>query len=173
MKRTGQTTAVRVQSFPHGSLRISGRPLMPRTLADKTEMNLVIENLRLRDLVAIVRQNQGFYNEFVQFLSAHGYTGVHAFVREKEDSKAVHLLETYLTSHSRATLHDGLGRPYSDTIAKWYFLAWILRDAPAQRLGPLLRSVKRTQRCLPRPAQAPLGSRRKADGHLRCRPGGT
>lgn len=51
-------------------------------------------------------------------------------------------METYLTSQSTAKLFDGLGRPYSDTIAKWYFLAWILRDAPAQRLGPLLRSVE-------------------------------
>ena len=41
----------------------------------------------------------------------------------------------------RSKLYDGLGRPYSDTVAKWYFLAWVLRDAPAQRLGPLLRTI--------------------------------
>ncbi len=105
-------------------------------------MTFVLENLRLRDLVAIVRQNQAFYDEFVRFLSAHGYPDVHAFVREKKDSEAVRVLEAYLTSQSAAKLYDGLGRPYSDTVAKWYFLAWVLRDAPAQRLGPLLRSVE-------------------------------
>lgn len=105
-------------------------------------MTFVLENLRLRDLVAIVRQNQAFYDEFVRFLSAHGYPDVHAFVQEKKDSEAVRVLEAYLTSQSAAKLYDGLGRPYSDTIAKWYFLAWVLRDAPAQRLGPLLRSVE-------------------------------
>jgi len=105
-------------------------------------MTFVLENLRLWDLVAIVRQNQAFYEEFVQFLSAHGYANVRAFVRETTDSKAVRVLEAYLTSQSKAKLHDGLGRPYSDTVAKWYFLAWILRDAPAQRLGPLLHSVE-------------------------------
>lgn len=105
-------------------------------------MTFVLENLRLRDLVAIVRQNQAFYEEFVRFLSAHGYPDVHGFVRERKDSEALRVLEAYLTSQSAAKLRDGLGRPYSDTIAKWYFLAWVLRDAPAQRLGPLLRSVE-------------------------------
>lgn len=104
-------------------------------------MTFVLENLRLRDLVAIVRQNQAFHKEFVRFLATQGYPDVHAFVREANDAKAVRVLETYLTSQSTAKLFDGLGRPYSDTIAKWYFLAWILRDAPAQRLGPLLRSM--------------------------------
>jgi len=107
-------------------------------------MTFVLENLRLRDLVAIVRQNQAFYEEFVRFLSTHGYADVHAFVRERKDSEAVRVLEAYLTSNSTAKLYDGLGRPYSDTVAKWYFLAWVLRDAPAQRLGPLLRSVEGT-----------------------------
>lgn len=104
-------------------------------------MTFVLENLRLRDLVAIVRQNQAFHDEFVRFLAAHGYRDVHAFVKETNDAKAVRVLETYLATQSKAQLFDGLGRPYSHTIAKWYFLAWILRDAPAQRLGPLLRSV--------------------------------
>jgi hypothetical protein len=105
-------------------------------------MTFVLENLRLRDLVAIVHQNQEFYEEFVRFLAIHGYDDVHAFVHEQNDTRAVRVLEAYLTTHSTAKLHDGLGRPYSDTVAKWYFLAWVLRDAPAQRLGPLLHSVE-------------------------------
>jgi hypothetical protein len=109
-----------------------------------SSMTFVLENLRLRDLVAIVHQNQEFYEEFVRFLSIYGYGDVHAFVREKNDTKAMRVLEVYLRSQSKAKLHDGLGRPYSDTIAKWYFLAWVLRDAPAQRLSPLLHSVEGT-----------------------------
>ena len=102
----------------------------------------VIENLRLRDLVAIVKQNQGFHTEFLEFLNRKGYRDIHAFVREKKDVRAVSVLEEYLMGTSTAKLYDGLGRPYPDTIAKWYFLAWILRDAPAQRLAPLLRTVQ-------------------------------
>ncbi len=104
-------------------------------------MTFILENLRLRDLVAIVRQNQAFHDEFVQFIATHGYKDVHAFVHEKKDSEAVRVLEAYLASHTKSKLYDGLGRPYADTLAKWYFLAWMLRDAPAQRLGPLLSSV--------------------------------
>ena len=99
-------------------------------------MTFVLENLRLRDLVAIVRQNQAFYDEFVRFLAAQKYPDVHAFVQEKRDARAVQVLESYLTSQSTAKLLDGLGRPYSDTIAKWYFLAWILRDAPGSKTRP-------------------------------------
>jgi hypothetical protein len=105
-------------------------------------MGYVIENLRLKELIAIVRMNQAFYNEFVAFLDSNGYPTVHAFIDEKNNSKALSLLEEYLKSTITADLYDGMGRPYSKNIAKWYFLAWVLRDAPAQRLGPILSSIK-------------------------------
>ena len=47
----------------------------------------------------------------------------------------------YLNRHSEVKLYDGLLRPYSNSTAKWYFLAWLLRDAASQRLQPLLRGV--------------------------------
>jgi hypothetical protein len=104
-------------------------------------MTFVLENLRLKDLVAIVRQNQGFYTEFMAFLKAEGYADAHQFVKESNDKRALEVLDRYLALSSKAELYDGLGRPYKPTIAKWYFLAWILRDAPAQRLAPLLQSI--------------------------------
>ena len=105
-------------------------------------MEFVIDNLRLKDLVAIVRQNQQFYEEFVSFLSKNNYPNVHAFINESDPAKAKSVLEQYLQKQSKEKLYDGLGRPYADNKAKWYFLAWMLRDAPAQRLEPLLRSIK-------------------------------
>lgn len=105
-------------------------------------MAFVIKNLRLRDLVVIVRQNQAFYTEFIMFLNKKGYKNIHGFIHEKNNAKAVRVLTKYLAFHNKAKLYDGIGRPYSGTIAKWYFLAWILRDAPAQRLAPLLSTVK-------------------------------
>jgi hypothetical protein len=104
-------------------------------------MTFVLENLRLRDLVAIVRQNQAFYTEFVAFLKGEGYKDIHSFMNERTNKRALQVLDKYLASTSEARLYDGLGRPYKDTLAKWYFLAWILRDAPAQRLAPLLQSI--------------------------------
>jgi len=104
-------------------------------------MAFIIENLRLQELVAIVKQNQKFYEDFCCFLNEHDYADVHAFVKERSGAKAKRVICGYLERQSGAQLLDGLARPYTDSTAKWYFLAWILRDAPAQRLQPLLASI--------------------------------
>ena len=105
-------------------------------------MSFVIENLRLRELVAIVRQNQKFYDDFCVYLKQHGYQDVHDFINEPSDAKATKVIKNYFVRQSEVQLLDGLARPYKDSTARWYFLAWILRDAPAQRLQPLLASVE-------------------------------
>lgn len=104
-------------------------------------MGFVIENLRLQELVAVVKQNQKFYDDFCSFLRGHGYPDVHAFVKERSAEKAKRTISDYLERQSEVHLLDGLARPYKDSTAKWYFLAWILRDAPAQRLQPLLSGI--------------------------------
>jgi hypothetical protein len=101
----------------------------------------VVDNLRLQELATIVEQNKPFYDAFLSFLSRHGYSDVSSFIHEENSDKARSVIESYLTNPSGAILYDGLGRPYTNGKAKWYFLAWILRDAPAQRLEPLLRSI--------------------------------
>lgn len=101
----------------------------------------VVDNLRLKELSAIVDQNKPFYDAFVSFLQSFGYADVAAFIHDKNPDAARSAIESYLTNPAGATLYDGLGRPYTNGKAKWYFLAWILRDAPAQRLEPLLRSI--------------------------------
>jgi hypothetical protein len=105
-------------------------------------MDLVIDNLRLAELIAIVRQNELFFDAFVQFLVQHGYADIHSFINEPDEKKAVAVIEAYLRHAEEANLYDGIGRPYASDVAKWYFLAWTMRDAPAQRLGPLLRNVE-------------------------------
>ncbi len=102
----------------------------------------VVDNLRLQELAAIVEQNKPFYDAFVRFLQEQGYDDVAAFIHEENAAKAHAVIEFYLSHPAGATLYDGLGRPYTNGKAKWYFLAWMLRDAPAQRLEPLLRSVE-------------------------------
>lgn len=101
----------------------------------------VVDNLRLQELAAIVEQNKPFYDAFLIFLQQFGYTDVASFIQEEDSQKARAAIECYLANPAGATLYDGLGRPYTNGKAKWYFLAWILRDAPAQRLEPLLRSI--------------------------------
>jgi hypothetical protein len=94
------------------------------------------------ELVAIVRQNQKFYDDFCAYLKDRGFSDVHHFISEPSDSKATRVIKDYLARQSEVQLLDGLARPYKDSTARWYFLAWILRDAPAQRLQPLLASVE-------------------------------
>lgn len=41
-------------------------------------------------------------------------------------------------------LFDGIGRSYSHQKACYYFFSWIIRDAPQQRLGPLIQRITKT-----------------------------
>lgn len=101
----------------------------------------VIDNLRLQELVIIVEKNKPFYDAFLKFLRQFGYADVAAFIHDEDAQAARCAIEIYLANPAGAVLYDGMGRPYANGKAKWYFLAWILRDAPAQRLEPLLRSI--------------------------------
>ncbi len=75
-------------------------------------MAFIIENLRLQELVAIVKQNQKFYEDFCCFLNEQGYADVHAFVKERSGAKAKRVICGYLERQSGAQLLDGLARPY-------------------------------------------------------------
>ena len=104
-------------------------------------MDFVLYNLRLKELVAIVQENKQFFDDFVIFLNEVGYSSVLDFIQEPSDQKATSIIGRYLSRKSNVKLYDGLLRPYSNSKAKWYFLAWLLRDAATQRLQPLLSSV--------------------------------
>ena len=104
-------------------------------------MGFILANLRLAELVAIVNINKAFYDDFVTYLRSNGYQTPQDFVNETSDAKAIQVITGFLGRASDAELLNGVGRPYANSQARWYFLAWILRDAPAQRLGPLLGSV--------------------------------
>jgi hypothetical protein len=91
--------------------------------------------------LAIVKTNKAFYDEFVQHLHENGYPSIAAFIAEQSDSKAVGVITSYLKRPAAAPLYGGLGRPYATAKARWYLLAWILRDAPVQRLEPFLNDI--------------------------------
>lgn len=105
-------------------------------------MNYIIENLRLKELILIVNQNKKFYEEFLAFLKTRGYKNIREFINEPSDDKATKLITECLNHSFDSKLFDGVGKPYESKKANWYFLAWLLRDAPAQRLAPLLSAVE-------------------------------
>jgi hypothetical protein len=104
-------------------------------------MDFVLHNLRLKELVAIVQENRHFYEDFVSFLQEQGFDSVSSFVHEPSDVRAAQTISQYLTRPGEAILYDGLLRPYPNGKAKWFFMAWLFRDAATQRLAPMLTSV--------------------------------
>lgn len=111
-------------------------------MPEKKISDFVVDNLRLQELALIVEKNKPFYNAFLKFLNNFGYSDVAAFIHDEDSVAARSAIDAYLSHPADTILYDGLGRPYTNGKAKWYFLAWLLRDAPAQRLEPLLRTVK-------------------------------
>lgn len=104
--------------------------------------DLVIENLRLKELILVVNKNKPFFDEFVRFIKAHGYTDVQQFVSETDDARMAGVLNSYFSTPFTTSLYDGIARPYDQQKSKWFFITWILRDAPQQRLQPLVASVR-------------------------------
>ena len=104
-------------------------------------MRFIAENLRLKELLYIVSLNRPYFDEFLQFLTGNGYPHLHSFIMEQDPNKAISTILAFFTTPFESHLLDGLGRPFMADKAKWYFLAWVLRDAPAQRLGPLVQQM--------------------------------
>jgi hypothetical protein len=53
-------------------------------------MGFLLENIRLRELVAIVNENREFYDDFVVFLIEEGYGGIHEWTADAKALSAVH-----------------------------------------------------------------------------------
>ncbi len=104
-------------------------------------MDYVLPNLRLAELMAVVNENKRFFEEFVRYLQEEGYESILEFVQESSDKRAEETITKYLERPGDAILYDGLLRPYPTSKAKWYFLAWLFRDAATQRLEPLLKTA--------------------------------
>ncbi|MFI3189568.1 hypothetical protein BCS42_00115 [Crenothrix sp. D3] len=103
--------------------------------------DLVIENLRLKELILVVNKNKPFFDEFVEFIKQHGYANVLEFVSELREEKIEAVLNAYFTYNFKSCLYDGIARPYDQSKSKWFFITWLLRDAPTQRLQPIISSL--------------------------------
>ena len=103
---------------------------------------LVVENLRLKELILVVNKNKPFFEEFVSFLGKHGYSNVLDFISETIDAKMEKVLTDYFAYDFQHCLYDGIARPYDQSKSKWYFITWLLRDAPQQRLQPIVSSLE-------------------------------
>ncbi|MDB4421045.1 hypothetical protein N9271_01850 [Pseudomonadales bacterium] len=99
---------------------------------------LVVENLRLKELLVVVELNKPFFEEFLAFIEGHGYANIRALIAESDEAQLEKVLNAYFSSDFENTLFDGIGRPYPDATSKWFFITWVLRDAATQRLAPIV-----------------------------------
>lgn len=103
---------------------------------------LVVENLRLSELVLVANKNKNFFNYFLDFLKSEGMSTLQQFIRSDEEVGYKIILK--FLNHNfpdSVVLYDGVFSPYDQTKAKWFLLGWILRDAPTQRLQPIVNSM--------------------------------
>ena len=107
-------------------------------------MTFAIENLRLAELVAVTEQNKPAFDDLISFLASEGYINLQQFIEEANGEKAKSVFIRYFERHlpQGIQLFDGVARPYTQDKAKWLLLAWILRDAPEQRLRPMLGAIE-------------------------------
>ena len=98
------------------------------------------ENFRLHELAAIADMNKGMYEDFEDFLKGEKYKSVHSFIISRGCKKPVSTILKYLIRElpEGISLYDGIAKPYRQSKAKWLFLGWLLRDAPEQRLRPMI-----------------------------------
>jgi len=103
---------------------------------------LVVENLRLKELLVIVDINKPFFEEFLAFINGHGYGNIRALIAESNEVQLEKVLKAYFSAEFKNSLFNGIGTPYPDAKSKWFFITWILRDAATQRLAPIVSRTK-------------------------------
>ena len=106
-----------------------------------------IAHYRLIELTKLADQAKPFYD----WIEKHAkmVTGSHKMFNEilmtcsKEDLNKI-IQACYLDANDeKPFLFDGIGRVYTHFKACFYFFAWIIRDAPQQRLSPLITRMQK------------------------------
>jgi hypothetical protein len=106
-------------------------------------MTFIVENLRLKELAIVAEQNKSAFNDFIRHLIQFKYASLHEFVIHDDELRAEETIRSYLTTPFPVgvCMLDGIARPYQPAKAKWLMLGWIFRDAPEQRLRPMISSM--------------------------------
>ncbi|MHC4474234.1 MAG: hypothetical protein ACYTEL_01230 [Planctomycetota bacterium] len=108
-----------------------------------------ITHYRLVELSKLADQAKPFYDWVEK--EAKKETGSHKSLNEillhadKAVLKKIILRCYNETKEDTPLLFDGIGRVYSHLKACFYFFAWIIRDAPQQRLVPLVSRMRRIE----------------------------
>ena len=116
-------------------------------LKDLTVHQVNIAHYRLVELSKLSDQAKPFYDWVEKH--AKKVTGSHKSFHEimmscsKADIKGILQICYSDKNTEKPFLFDGMGRVYAHVKACFYFFAWIIRDAPQQRLSPLIARMQR------------------------------
>jgi hypothetical protein len=107
-----------------------------------------ITHYRLIELSKLADQAKPFYDWIEK--QAKKETGSHKSLNEIIfDSDKIVLkkiiLKCYNEKQEKPLLFNGIGRVYPHSKACFYFFAWIIRDAPQQRLSPLISKMRQLE----------------------------
>jgi hypothetical protein len=108
-----------------------------------------VSHARLVELTRLADQAKPFYDWIENQVKIH--TGSHKDLNEilyglsETEIKNSLLACINSTDESKPFLFDGIGRVYTHPKACFYFFAWIIRDAPQQRLAPLIARMRRLE----------------------------
>ncbi len=106
-----------------------------------------IAHYRLLELTLLADQAKPFYDWIER--TARQVTGSHLTLNEllltasKEQLKSIIMACYDQSNQQKPFLFDGVGRPYPHKKACFYFFAWMIRDAPQQRLAPLISRMQK------------------------------
>lgn len=109
-----------------------------------------ITHYRLIELSKLADQAKPFY-DWVERI-AKRQTGSHKELNEILMSATKGEISSIILScysepeEKRPLLFDGIGRVYPHTKACFYFFAWMIRDAPQQRLAPLISRMRKLEK---------------------------
>ncbi len=106
-----------------------------------------IAHYRLVELAKLADQAKPFYD----WIEKHAkmVTGSHKSFNEivfdcsKEQLNKIITACYFDSNEEKPFLFDGIGRVYNHSKACFYFFAWIIRDAPQQRLSPLISRMQK------------------------------
>jgi hypothetical protein len=107
-----------------------------------------ITHARLVELTNLADQANAFYDwvesRFQVFLSKQDTLSEILQTASKDEIKRA-IADCYAADRSEGLplFFDGVGRSYSHAKACYYFFAWLIRDAPQQRLAPLIGRIVR------------------------------
>jgi len=106
-----------------------------------------VSHYRLVELANLADQAKPFYcwvEKMAKQVSGHNKSlSEILFASNKLQIKKI-IASCYLNElDEKPLLFDGVGRVYEHTKACFYFFAWIIRDAPTQRLSPLITRMQK------------------------------